>query len=156
MQFLEWRSCDWLSKVDARVDMVTLAVHAGLSAYAKKQGSVFHNLATWFCQHWYSTLLSLSLPHAWATEFLTTHGAPLINPDFKKCKQGVQNSNKSGIPVVHSLTKLLPSITTADTLPAPSNIETADNDAQVTSDNSKGSMESDKFTSDSSSSSWVE
>jgi len=34
VDFLEWRSRDWLSKIDARAGAVTSAVHAGLSAYA--------------------------------------------------------------------------------------------------------------------------
>lgn len=121
MHFLEWRSCDWLLKVDARANTITPAIHAGLSAYARKQGSVFHNLATRFCQCWYSKLLSLSLPHTWATEFLTAHRVPFINPDFKKCEQGVQSSDRSRIPVVHPLTESLPLFATADAPPPPSN-----------------------------------
>ena len=123
MHFLEWRSHNWLSKVDARANTVTPAVHAGLSAYARKQGLVFHNLTTQFCQRWYSKLLSLSLPHTWATKFLTTHRVPFINPDFKKRKQGVQSSDGSGIPVVCPLTKSLPLFTTTDAPPPPSNTE---------------------------------
>ena len=61
VDFLEWRSRDWLSKVDARTGTVTSAVCAGLSAYAREQGSVFHSLAVQFCQCWHSTLLSLSV-----------------------------------------------------------------------------------------------
>ena len=45
VQFLEWRSKDWLTKVDLRSGILTPAVCAGLSAYANKQASVFHNLA---------------------------------------------------------------------------------------------------------------
>ena len=48
---------------------------------------------------WYSTLLSLSLPHAWAKEFLSERGAPLVNPDFKKRKQGAQRSDLSVVPI---------------------------------------------------------
>ena len=150
VQFLEWRSCEWLSKVGARADIVTPAVRAGLSAYARKQGSVFHNLAIRFCQRWYSTLLSLSLPHAWASEFLQSHGAPLINSDFKKRKQGDQSSVKSGVPVINPHTESLSSITTADTPPAP-NTETTNHGVEPTSDDSEDYTDSDA--SDSSSSS---
>ena len=164
IHFLEWRSRDWLSKVDVRAGTVTPAVRTGLSAYARKQGSVFHNLAARFCQRWYSALVFLSLPHAWATEFLTTHGVPLINPDFKKRKQGVQNSDGSSVPIIQLLTESSPStliesshstLTTVDAPPSPSNFETIDRDVHVASDDSEGSTESDGFTSDSSGS-WFE
>jgi hypothetical protein len=38
VQFLEWRSRDWLAKVDSRIGTATPAVCSGLSAYANKQG----------------------------------------------------------------------------------------------------------------------
>jgi hypothetical protein len=84
VQFLEWRSSDWFAKADSRTGAVTSSVRAGLSAYANKQGSVFHNITVRFTQRWRPVLISLSLPHAWATEFLEAHKEPLTNPDFKK------------------------------------------------------------------------
>jgi hypothetical protein len=87
VQFLEWRSRDWFAKANSRTGTATAAVCAGLSAYANKQGSVFHDLAVRFSQRWRSALIYLSLPHAWATEFLETHKEPLDNPDFKKYKR---------------------------------------------------------------------
>jgi len=87
VQFLEWKSGDWLEKVDARAGTTTPVVRSGLSAYANKQHAVFHNLAVQFCQRWRSTLVTHSLPHAWATKFLDTHKQPLDNPDFKKQKR---------------------------------------------------------------------
>ena len=82
--FLEWKSKDWVSKADARAKVVTPEVRSGLSAYAHKQGSVFHNLAIRFCQRWHSTLISLSLPHAWATEFFETQGMPPVDPSPRR------------------------------------------------------------------------
>ena len=70
VQFLEWRSRDWLSKADARAGDSTPILNTRLSAYAKKQASIFHNLAIRNCQRWNSTLLSLSLPRVWAIDFL--------------------------------------------------------------------------------------
>lgn len=87
VQFLEWRSSDWLSKAVSRASTVTPVVLAGLSAYAHKQGSIFHNLAIRFSQRWRSALVSLSLPHIWATKLLEAHSEPLENPDFKKRKR---------------------------------------------------------------------
>jgi hypothetical protein len=78
-QFLEWKSCDWVSKTDTRAEVVTSAIYIGISAYANKQRFIFHNLAVRFSQGWYLALQSLSLPHTWVTEFLNEHRAPLIN-----------------------------------------------------------------------------
>ena len=84
VQFLEWRSGNWLAKADIRADSVSPAVQAGLSAYAKEQSALFHNLAVRFCQYWRSALASLSLPDDWATEFLKTHNEPFENPGLEK------------------------------------------------------------------------
>ena len=98
VQFLEWRSRSWFSKVDARALTATPATRAGISAYARKQGSIFHNLAIRFSQRWRSTLLSLSLPDTWATEFLNEHHAQLIDPEFKKQGQVGQSLRDSEVP----------------------------------------------------------
>ena len=86
VHFLEWRSSHWLTQVDSRTGTIAPSVRSGLSAYANKQATVFHNLAVRFCQLWYMALTSLSLPHSWATEFLQAHKEPLTNSDFKKRK----------------------------------------------------------------------
>jgi len=112
VQFLEWRSGDWLAKANLRTGTVTSAVCAGLSAYANKQGSVFHDLAVRFSQRWRSALISLSLPHTWATEFLELHKKPLDNPDFKKRKQ------TKTAPVTHTRAAPPPPTATADIPPA--------------------------------------
>ena len=90
VEFLEWRSQGWFSNVDARAGAVTSAVWAGISAYPKKQGYILHNLAIQFSQGWHSTLLSLSLPHTWATQFLDNQGLLLFNLDQKQ-KQATQS-----------------------------------------------------------------
>ena len=86
VHFLEWRSDNWLAQVNSRVDTVAPVVQAGLAAYANKQGAVFRNLAVRFCQHWLSALTSLSLPHAWAADFLQMRNMPLSDPGSKKRK----------------------------------------------------------------------
>ena len=102
VQFLEWKSGDWLTKVDARKGTTTPAVRSGLSAYANKQSDIFHHLAVQFCQRWRSTLVTHSLPRTWATEFLKTHKQPLNNPDFKKQKRAAPPRAKSSVPVIAS------------------------------------------------------
>lgn len=125
VEFLGWKSHSWFSKADARAGAVTSAIRAGLSAYAKKQGSIFLNLAIRFSQRWHSTFLSLSLPHTWATRFLNQHGAPLINSEFKKRKQATQSPHPSGIS-----TRNIP---TAATITPPSSLN-AEHDPETVSD----------------------
>ena len=117
VQFLEWRSKDWFTKVDSRMDVTTPAVRIGLSAYVKKQGSVFHNIAVRFSQRWRSALVSLSLPHAWATTFLETHKEPLTNSDFKKRKKRKQTKD----PLVQPRAVSPPPATASAAPPPPTN-----------------------------------
>ena len=86
VHFLDWKSKDWLSRVDARAGVATKELSSGLSAYARKQASIYNKLAIRFCQRWRSQFPSLSLPHAWATGFLVAKKAPLEDPDAKKPK----------------------------------------------------------------------
>ena len=87
VEFLQWRSDNWLAKVESRTDDAAPPICAGISAYAKKQSAVYHHLAVRFCQRWHMSLVSLSLPHDWATKFLETHKEPLSNKDFEKRKK---------------------------------------------------------------------
>ena len=147
VQFLEWRSDSWFLKVDARAgDDVTSAVRAGISAYARKQGSIFHNLAVRFAQRWHSRLVSLSLPHTWASEFLNKHGEPLVDPEFKKKGQAAQSSRVSEAPA-HAESS---STKTADAAPPPINTRRRCNVSSDTEGSTESESESD------SSSSWAE
>ena len=149
--FLEWRSSDWLAKVDSRVDIVAPVVHAGLSAYAKKQGAIFHNLAVQYCQRWRSTLVSLSLPHDWATKFLETHKQPLSIPDSKKRKQSEGPSA-----VEHRAKSPASVITPAPVPPLPSKPKTTDREAQISATDSDETSSEDDGSGDESTSSWSE
>ena len=77
--FLEWKSLDWLAKMDARAGDVSSDVQSGLRAYAQKQAAIFHNLAVSFAMLWYPTLVSYDLRHSWITEFLDKHKVPPPN-----------------------------------------------------------------------------
>ena len=134
VQFLEWRSTNWFAKSDPRTSSVTSAVLAGLSAYANKQGLVFHSLAIRFSQRWRSVLASLSLPHTWATEFLEKHNERLDNPDFKKRKQARDP------PAVHTHTAPPPPTTSVD---VPTTTETIHHEPQVSDANSDEMLEDD-------------
>ena len=137
VHFLEWRSSDWLSKVDSRMDTIAPAVRSGLTAYAKKQSSIFHNLAVQFCQLWRSTLISLQLSHNWATEFLNTHKEPLSNPDFEKQKQ--KPARGSCVACLHTKSSALVATSARAPLP-PANPETTNPEAQVSDVDSDGTQ----------------
>lgn len=138
VQFLEWRSSDWLAKADLRARAVTPVVLSGLAAYANKQTAVFHNLAVRFCQHWRSAFVSLSLPHNWATEFLKTHKEPLSNLDFKERK-------KADSSLVHPRTKSSTLVAAPAHIPTSQpNLETINHEAQVHDVDSDGTSEDDE------------
>ena len=120
--FLEWKSRDWVSKTGVRANVVTPEVCSGLSAYARKQASVFRNLATWFCRRWHSTLNSLSLSHAWATEFLKTQDMLLIDPELR---------SKSSTTPDHAEP---PTANATTVLPTPTNPETGHVNPETNSD----------------------
>ena len=150
VQFLEWRSKNWFAKVDSRTN-ATPVVRAGLSAYANKQGSVYHDLAVWFSRRWRSALASLSLPHAWATAFLEAHKEPLDNLDPKNHKQAEDP------PVVHThVAPPLPITTSTNVSPPLTTLETIGHEAQlsdVDSDETLSEFDESGYESDSS---WAE
>ena len=152
VQFLEWRSRDWLAKADSRTGTIAPAVRAGLLAYANKQASVFHNLAVRFCQRWRSTLVSLSLPHTWATDFLEKCKEPLDSPDPKKRKQ------TEDPPVIRPHSKPLPLTTTSpDILPLSTISETIGRaSTEVSNVDSDGTSSEYDGSWDDSASSWTE
>ena len=113
VHFFEWKSKDWISRADARAGVVNTEVSSGLSAYARKQASVFRNLAIRFCQRWRSSLVSLSLPHTWATEFLTTQGSQLVGMDVKQHALERVEHDPFEPPTTPPRPKSLPTITTS-------------------------------------------
>jgi len=143
VHFLEWKSKDWVSRADARASVETPAVRLGLSAYARKQASIFRNLAIRFCQRWHSTLVSLSLPSAWAVRFLETQGEQLVSlvPGRHMLKFG-QEHEPSRSPATPPYT-VPPVANTAPTLtpPVPTNLETRNHDDESSSCDSDSNSE---------------
>jgi hypothetical protein len=133
VQFLQWRADDWLSKAGSRTGAIMPAVRSGLSAYATKQSAVLHNLAVRFCQRWRSTLISLSLPHDWATKFLETHKEPLSNPDFKE-RKSARTPSAAGVHAKSSV----PATAPAHILPIQAIPETINHEAHVSDVDSDG------------------
>ena len=149
VQFLEWRSRDWLAKANLRTGTATSAVCAGLSAYANKQGSVFGGLAVRFSQRWRSALISLSLPHAWATEFLESRKEPLNNSDFKKYKQ-------TGVPPGTRTQAAPPPPTATSADIPPTTPKTIDHEARTSGTDSDGTSSEYSESGYESTSSWAE
>ena len=76
VMFLEWKSWDWLAKVEVPRGNTTQDIESGLNAYARKQAAVYRNLAVSFATLWRPTLVSYGLKHSWVTDILTKNGAP--------------------------------------------------------------------------------
>ena len=143
VHFMEWKSKDWASRAGARVGAATPEVYSGLSAYARKQASIYRNLAIQFCQRWRSTLVSLSLPDTWATEFLGTQGVPLSNPDFKERKHEGEGHESSKSPLTPHAEP--PTTNISITPPILANPETRNvNDESSDDDSNTGSSELDE------------
>jgi hypothetical protein len=141
VHFLEWKSKEWVSRANVRAGAVTPEVSLGLSAYARKQASIFRNLAVRFCQRWRSTLVSLSLPHDWATKFLEAQGVPLIDKDSKKRKSGYQRRDPLKSPVAPRVES--PATNTAATPPLPTGPENINDDDKSSSSDDSGTNSSE-------------
>ena len=112
--FLEWKSQDWLAKVDIPWRTSTPDVQSGLDAYAKKQAAVYHNLAVSFVNLWRPTLVSYGLKHSWMTEHMTKAGVPLTDTIPASNARGIFKFRLSDEPHgTISATEALP-VTTTD------------------------------------------
>ena len=80
--FLEWKSQDWLARVEVHGGNSTPDIQSGLNAYAEKQVAIYHDLAISFVKLWRPTLVSYNLQHSWVTEYMTKHGVLLINTNI--------------------------------------------------------------------------
>ena len=89
VMFLEWKSRDWLAKVETPQGNTTQDVESGLNTYARKQAAIYHNLAVSFAKLWCPTLVSYNLKHSWITEFLMKNGVPLVGTDDLAVMQGI-------------------------------------------------------------------
>ena len=64
--FLEWKSSSWGENVGSRLDSVSTDIQHGISAYACKQASTYHELAISLATQWLPRLLAWGLDIAWA------------------------------------------------------------------------------------------
>lgn len=143
VHFLEWQSRNWISRAGARADHVTPAVRSGLSAYAHKQASIFHNLAIQFCRRWGSKLASHSLPHTWATSFLKTRGTQPASLNLGEDGPMCQDPSESPV----TPPRAEPPTTNSTTPPIPTEFKISDDDDGSSSsdeDSDAGSKESDE------------
>ena len=90
--FLEWKSTDWLARMDGRREKPTFDIRSGLNVYAQKQAAVYHSLAVSFVKLWYPTLESYGLEHSWVVDYAKNHNFPLPYtglPLSRRSKQGI-------------------------------------------------------------------
>ena len=80
--FLEWKSQDWLARVEVYGGNSTPDIQLGLNTYTKKQAAIYHDLAILFMKLWHPMLMSYDLQHSWVTEYMTKHGVSLINTNI--------------------------------------------------------------------------
>jgi len=64
--FLEWKSRLWGERVGARLGSVTADIQHGVDGYARKQASVYYELAVSLANQWLPSLVALGLDIAWA------------------------------------------------------------------------------------------
>ena len=67
--FLEWKSCLWGRNVGSCMDLVTADIQHGIDGYARKQASVYHELAVSLANQWIPHLLALKLDISWAKTY---------------------------------------------------------------------------------------
>ena len=86
--FLEWKSCSWAGKVGSRSGSVAMDIQHGIDSYARKQASVYHELAVSLAKQWIPCLLTLKLnvswtkSHPWAAEIVSrAAGNPTVSPN---------------------------------------------------------------------------
>ena len=66
LTFLEWKSSSWGENARARLGSVTADIQHGISAYAHKQASTYHQLAVSLANQWLPRLLAWGLDITWA------------------------------------------------------------------------------------------
>ena len=67
--FLEWKSHSWDRSVGSRLGSVTADVQNGIDAYARKQASMYHELAISLANQWIPYLLASGLGISWVKTY---------------------------------------------------------------------------------------
>ena len=93
VMFLQWKSQNWLAKVEVRRGNTTPDMESGLDAYARKQAAIYQNLAGSFTKLWRPTLVSYNLEHSWATAYLRRNG--VVSAETGELAVGTQASTVS-------------------------------------------------------------
>ena len=142
--FLEWKSSDWLGKVEAWRGNSTPDIQSGLDTYARKQAAVYHGLAIQFAKLWRPTIVSYGLQHSWITEYMTKHGVSLTNTNVPRArgifKFKLSSESRSNVTAAASApsNSLIPGGTTNNHL-----LLKEANYSEDSEDSSSGSEESD-------------
>ena len=79
--FLEWKSSSWGERVGSRSGSITADIQHGVDSYARKQASIYHELAVSLANQWLPPLLELGLDIAWASTYpWTAKIVPSVGP----------------------------------------------------------------------------
>jgi len=63
--FLEWKSAWWAKKVGSRSGSIAADIQHGVDSYARKQSTIYHNLAVSLGNHWIPHLVTLKSDVSW-------------------------------------------------------------------------------------------
>ena len=67
--FLEWKSRSWAGNVGSRSGFITADIQHGIDGYARKQASIYHDLAVSLASQWLPHLLALGLDISWKENY---------------------------------------------------------------------------------------
>jgi len=95
--FLEWKSDSWGEKVGSRLGSIAADIQHGVDSYARKQASVYHELAVSLANQWLPSLHALGLDIAWAEAYPWAAGVvPPVAEDHTGCLDVGKNPPTSG------------------------------------------------------------
>ena len=67
--FLEWKSAWWIEKVGSRLGSVAADIQHGVDSYARRQSSVYHELAVTLGKQWIPCLVAFELDTSWTKSY---------------------------------------------------------------------------------------
>ena len=67
--FLEWKSTWWAGKVGSRLGSITTDIQHGVDSYARRQSSIYHELAVTLGKQWIPCLVALKLDISWTESY---------------------------------------------------------------------------------------
>jgi len=85
--FLEWKSTWWAGKVGSRSGSATTDIQHGIDSYARRQSSVYHELAVTLGKQWIPRLVALKLDVSWTNNYSWASEVMKLPPDSSNCPE---------------------------------------------------------------------